>query len=117
MSLPPSGHALNRIEQALVAEDPRLGSQFAFFTRLARHEPMPEIEQLPDRRQRMMRRAMLLPLLAVSLAALLAASWLTSSRAACPAGPSEAASSSSVLSQAAHCQPSPTIRLDTMPMH
>ncbi len=34
--------ALDRIEQALVAEDPRLGVRFAFFTMLTRHEAIPE---------------------------------------------------------------------------
>ena len=61
--------ALDRIEQALVAEDPGLGLRFAFFATLTRYEEMPATEQVPGRRQRIRRRALQLPLLAVSLAA------------------------------------------------
>ncbi len=108
---------LDRIEQALVAEYPGLGSRFAFFTMLSRHEPMPGIEQLPDRRQRILRRAVILPLIAISLAALLAAGYLMPSRQACPLGPNATAHTLSSLSHAARCGPGPATRLDTMPMH
>ena len=37
---------LDRIERTLLADDPRLGSLFAVFTRLARHEAMPATEQV-----------------------------------------------------------------------
>lgn len=118
MSLPRSRQrALDRIGHILAAEDPCLRSRFAFFTMLTRHEPMPETEQLPGRRQRILRRTILLPLLAVGLAALPAASWLTPSRQACPAGPNATARNLSSLSHAARCQPRPAIRLDTPPMH
>src|SRR6185312_14484686 len=36
--------ALDKIEKTLLTGDPRFGSLFAIFTRLARHEPMPRIE-------------------------------------------------------------------------
>jgi hypothetical protein len=119
MSLPGCRQrALDRIEQALVAEDPRLGSRFAVFTMLTRHEPMSETEQVPGRRQRFLRRAILLPLLAISLAALLAASWLMPSNGhACPGGLNMAAHALSSLRHAARCRPGPAIKLDTMPMH
>jgi hypothetical protein len=109
--------ALDRIEQALVAEDPGFGAWFAFFTMLTRHEAMPETEQVPAPLQRFLRRAMLLPILAVGLAALLSASWLTSGRQACPAGPNAAAYTLASRSHAARCQPRPAIRLDPMPAH
>jgi hypothetical protein len=81
MSLPGcQQRALDRIEQALVAEDPRLGLRFAFFTRLTRHEAMPETEQVPGPLQRSLRRAVILPPLAISLVSLLAGSWLMPSR-------------------------------------
>jgi hypothetical protein len=38
--------ALDRIERTLLADDPRLGSLFAVFTRLTRHEAMPATEQV-----------------------------------------------------------------------
>jgi hypothetical protein len=118
MSLPRSRQrALDRIGHSLVAEDPGLGARFTVFIMLTRHEPMPGTEQVPSCRQRFLRRALLLPILGVGLAALLAASWLTPSRPTCPAGPNAAAHGVSSLSHSARCQPSPAIRLDTMPAH
>jgi hypothetical protein len=40
------GRALDRIERTLLADDPRLGSLFAVFTRLTRQEAMPATEQV-----------------------------------------------------------------------
>ena len=110
--------ALARIEQALVAEDPGLSLRFAFFARLTVHEAMPPTEQVPGRRQRFLRRAVLLPLIALSLAGLLAASWLiTGSGRACPTGPDTATRTLSSLGHTAHCQPGPATRLDTLAGH
>jgi hypothetical protein len=110
--------ALARIEQALVAEDPGLSLRFAFFARLTVHEAMPPAEQVPGRLQLFLRRVTVLLLLAIGLAALLAACWLIpGSEPACPAGPTMAAHGLSSLGRAAHCQPGPATRLDTMPMH
>jgi hypothetical protein len=110
----PGRHQRARIEHRLAAEDPGLSMRFAFFTMLTRHEAMPETEQVPGR----LGRAMLLPLLAISLAGLLAATWLIpGSGQACPAGTHAAAHTLSSLSHAAHCQSGPAIGLDTMPVH
>jgi Protein of unknown function (DUF3040) len=50
MSLPASEErALTRIEQTLLARDPRLKSLFGIFTRLTVHEAMPVTEQLQRR--------------------------------------------------------------------
>jgi hypothetical protein len=50
MSLPASEErALTRIEQTLLARDPRLKSLFAIFTRLTLQEAMPATEQLQRR--------------------------------------------------------------------
>jgi hypothetical protein len=58
MSLPArQQQALDRIEQTLVAEEPRLGSLFAVFTRLTRHEAMPGTEQVASRLRRLLRPA------------------------------------------------------------
>ena len=47
MSLPASEQrALDRIEEALHAGDPRLRSLFMIFTRLTRHEAIPSTEQV-----------------------------------------------------------------------
>ncbi len=118
MSLPASQQrALDRIEQTLVADDPGLGLRFAIFTRLARGDPMPGTEQVPGRLQRFLRPAIMLPLMVISLAALLAASWLLPSREGCPAGPKAAAHSMSPVSRAARCQPGPSARLGQVRMH
>jgi hypothetical protein len=118
VSLPRSRQrALNKIEQALAAEDSRLELRFAVFTRLTRHEAMPETEQVPDPFPRFLQRAILLPLLTISLAAMLAASWLMTSRPTCPADPRGGAHTQASLSRGAHFQPGPAIRLNTMPVH
>jgi cobalamin synthase len=109
--------ALDRIEQALLAEDPGLGLRFAFFTRLTGHEAIPLTEQIPARRQRFRRRASVVPLVVISLTALLGATWLIPSRDTCPAGLNAAAHTLSSLARAGHCQPGPKIKLDTMPLH
>ena len=106
--------ALDRIEHRLTREDPVLGSRFAFFTMLTQGEAMPPTERVPWRRQRALRRALLLPLLALGLAALLIATGLIPSRQACPGDPNAAASALSSPSHAGRC-PSPAI--NTMPVH
>jgi Protein of unknown function (DUF3040) len=68
--------ALDRIEQALVAEDPGFGLRFVFFARLTRYEAIPLTEQVPGRLQRVLRRVIVFSLLGISLAAVLVASWL-----------------------------------------
>ncbi|HEY2077834.1 MAG TPA: hypothetical protein VGH53_15995 [Streptosporangiaceae bacterium] len=109
--------ALDRIEQALVAEDPGFGLRFAFFARLTRYEAIPLTEQVPGRLQRVLRRVIVFPLLGISLAAVLAASWLIASRQACSAGPNAAATTVPSLSHAAHCRPGPAIMANPMPAH
>jgi hypothetical protein len=105
MSLPGrEQRALERIEHRLAGEDPVLGSRFAFFTMLTQDEAM----------QRARRRTVLLPLLAIGLAALLIATGLIPSRQACPVDPNAAASALSSPSHAARC-PGPAI--NTMPVH
>jgi hypothetical protein len=110
--------ALNRIERALVAEDPRLNLLFAFFAGLTQEEAIPATEQVPDRLAGAMRRVALLPLLACSLAALVACSLLIPGNGhACHTASNVAARDLSVLSRAAHCQPDPAVKLGTIPMH
>ena len=118
MSLPACRQrALDRIEQTLVSEDPGLGLRFAVFTRLTRHEAIPGTEQMPGRLQRVLRRAVILPLVVISLLTVLAASWLTPSRPTCPAGTHAAEAGTPLESRAARCQPSPSIKLDQVRMH
>jgi hypothetical protein len=108
--------ALDRIGRRLVAEDPGLALRFAFFTKLTRHEAMPGNEQVPRRLQRDLWRAIALPLVVISLLALLAASGLIPSRPTCPAGAHAAAVGMLSESHAAQCQPGLAIRLDTVPV-
>jgi hypothetical protein len=117
MSLPGSRQrALDRIEHTLVAEDPGLGLRFAVFTRLTRDDAMPGTEQVPGRLQRLLRPAIMLPLLIIGSVALLAAGWLLPSRQGCAPGPKVAAHSMLPVSRAARCQPGPSTRLDQMPI-
>ena len=109
--------ALDGIGQRLVAEDPGLGLRFAFFARLTRHEAIPETEQVPRRTRRVLRRAVVLPLVAISLLSLLAASGLTPSRQTCTAGTHVAAPATSSASQAARCQPGRAFNLEQVGMH
>jgi hypothetical protein len=109
--------ALGRIEQTLVAEDPDLGLRFAVFARLTRHEAMPGSEQIPSRVQRFLRPALMLPVMLVSLVAVLAGGWLIPSGQACPAGTGAATRSIASVSHPAGCQPGPAIMLDPRPMH
>ena len=73
MSLPArQRRALDRIERALLAGDPRFGSLFAVFTRLTWHEAMPGIELVKPGRWHVLR-----PLAAVALALAAVAGLLT----------------------------------------
>jgi Protein of unknown function (DUF3040) len=119
MSLPGrEQRALDRIGHRLAAEDPGLGLRFAYFTRLTRHEAMPATEQVPRRLQQFGRRAVILPLIVISLISLVAGTWLIAGRGqACPAASSAAAPGTSPASRATGCQPGPAIKLDKVPVH
>lgn len=108
MSLP-SGQqrALERIEQTLAAQDPRLGALFAVFTRMSRDEALPKTEQITgrlQRLQRLLRPAAAIPLTLLTLASMLVATWLIPSRHPCPTAASVAGHSLPV-STTARCQP------------
>ena len=97
--------ALDRIERTLLAEEPVLGLRFAVFTRLTLNEAMPGTERVPERLQRRVRTAVLLPLMLISLLAVLAASWLIpSSQQACPVGKDAPAHTVHSLNRAGSCQ-------------
>jgi Protein of unknown function (DUF3040) len=49
--------ALDGIEKAIVASDPRLASMFAIFTSMTQSEPMPVTERATPRRKRLLRKA------------------------------------------------------------
>jgi hypothetical protein len=118
MSLPACRQrALDRIAQTLVAEDPGFGLRFAVFTRLTRHEAIPGTEQVSSRLQQVLRRAVILPLVAISLVTVLVASGLIPSRQTCPVGAHAAAAGMSSESRAARCQPGRAIEQEQMPAH
>ena len=109
---------LDRIGHRIAAEDPGLGMRLAFFNGLTRHEAMPATERVAGLLQRFLRRAVILPLLMISLITLLAASWLIAgSGQACPAGPNASAPGMSPASRATRCQPGPAVKPDTMFVH
>jgi hypothetical protein len=109
--------ALDGIGQRLVAEDPGFGLRFAFFARLTRHEAIPETEQVPRRPRRVLRRAVVLPLVVISLMGVLVASGLTPSQQTCAAGTPAAASAMPRASHAARCPSGRAINLEQVEMH
>jgi hypothetical protein len=50
--------SLERIEDPLVASDPRLAAMFAIFTTMTQYEPMPVTELVPTRRRRLLRKTL-----------------------------------------------------------
>jgi hypothetical protein len=118
MSLPPCRQrALDRIARTLVAEDPGLGLRFAVFTRLTRDQAIPGTEQVPGRLQRVLRRAVILPLAVISLVTVLVAGGLMPSRQTCPVGTHAAVAGMSSEGRAAHCQSGRAINLDQVRAH
>jgi len=72
MSLPArQQRALDRIDQTLAVDDPRLGSMFAIFARLTLDEPMPATERVSARLKRLLRPAVISITLIAGLAVLL----------------------------------------------
>jgi hypothetical protein len=49
---------LNRVNKQLLADDPRLDSMFAFFTKLTREDAMPPAERIEAGPQRLLRVAL-----------------------------------------------------------
>ena len=66
---------------------PRLGSLFAVFARLTRHEAMPGTEQVTSRLRRLLRPAVVIPVTPITLAGMVAASWLIPGGPACAMTP------------------------------
>jgi Protein of unknown function (DUF3040) len=90
MSLPGSQQrALDQIERTLLADDRRLGSLFAFFTRLTSHEAMPSAERVTARPRPLRLRVGVAAMIAIGLAAVMSALLLlllAPGRQACPDG-------------------------------
>jgi hypothetical protein len=98
MSLPArQRHVLDRIERTLVAEEPRLGSLFAVFTRMTRHEAMPGTEQVTNP---LARRAAVIAVTLIAVMGIVVALWLAPGGLACPSPPRAAGHSLS-----AGCRP------------
>lgn len=109
MSLPAGQRrALERIGQTLAAEDPRLGSLFAVFTRLTRNEALPRTEQITGRLRQLLRPAAAIPLTLLTLVSMLVATSLILSGHACPTTAGVAGHGLPV-STTARCQPGPAI--------
>ena len=87
MSLPARQRRdLQRIEQALLADDAGLGSMFAVFTRLTAQEAMPRAEHVTSRLQRQLQRPAATMVIAVTaLLGILVLALLTRSGQACGA--------------------------------
>lgn len=81
MSLPArQQRVLDRIEQTLVADEPRLGSLFAIFTRLTCHEAIPGNEHVGSKLRRL---AVIVVVTVIALTGLAVSLWLIPGRHAC----------------------------------
>ncbi len=104
MSLPAcEQRALDRIDKALQDGDPRLGSMFAIFTRLTRHEAMPGTEQVRDASWMTLRRKAAIPVAMIAMLSVLTLSWLAPGQRACGKSPLPGHSQSS--SRMSSCLP------------
>jgi hypothetical protein len=84
MSLPArQQRALDRIEKALLADDPRFGSPFALFTRLTWHEAMPGIELVKSGRWHSLRPFAAIAIALIAVASVLMLALLTPRRPIC----------------------------------
>jgi hypothetical protein len=112
MSLPArQQRVLGGIEQALLADDPRLRSLFAFFTSLTRHDAMPGTEQItPGLRQPLQ------PIVVISVTLIVLASVLMVSLLGAGRNPGAATGAAAEPAQpagrTAGWPPRPTITLD-----
>jgi Protein of unknown function (DUF3040) len=104
MSLPArQQRALDRIEKALLADDPRFGSLFAIFTRLTWHEVMPGIELVKPGRWHSLRPFAAIAIALIAVASVLVLTLLTPRRPICLT--SAAAGHSYSSGQTAGCLP------------
>jgi hypothetical protein len=75
--------ALDRIGTTLAADDPGLGSMFAIFTRLTRHEAMPVTERVRTRLKRLPHPAIVIPITLIAVLSILMVSFPVHSRNMC----------------------------------
>jgi hypothetical protein len=108
MSLPVcQQRALDKIEKTLLTGDPRFGSLFAIFTRLARHEPMPGIELVKAGRWQSLRPFAASAIAVIAVLSVLMLGLLTPSRPMCVT--SAAAWHSYPSGQETGCRPGPEL--------
>jgi hypothetical protein len=103
--------ALERIEKTLLAGDPRLGSLFAIFTRLTRHEAIPGTEQVKPRPWQALQAFAGIAIALIAVLSVLALSSLPLSQHECgtrPAAPGQSRSWSRTTS----CTPVPAMLQD-----
>ncbi len=115
MSLPASEErVLTRIEQTLLARDPRLKSLFSIFTRLTGQEAMPATEQLQKRRWRLHSAPVIAIVLALVVGVIVVTSLTTAPVHACTPQPGfgvVAQPASNTSAQANHnCLPAPAAK-------
>jgi hypothetical protein len=107
---PGQQRTLDRIEEALLADDQSLGSLFAFFTTLAGEDAMPRTERTTPRR---LPRQSLLAAIGLVAAMLFLLTLLSPGRPACPPlAVTTSALSSSAARPASGCLPGPSARRD-----
>ena len=116
MSLPArQQHALDRIEKALLADDPPFGSRFAIFTRLTWHEAMPGIELVKSGRWHSLRPFAAIAIALIAVASVLMVTLLTPRLPICLT--SAAAGRSYSSSQTAGCVPGVVVMQERLYIH
>lgn len=109
MSLPArQQRALDRIEKTLLADDPRLGSMFAIFTRLTWHEAMPMTERVRSGLRRLPHAAVVIPIALMVVLSVLMLSSLAPSRTKCSVTPAATGSDQS-STRTNGCPPAPAM--------
>jgi hypothetical protein len=96
--------ALHRIEQTLAADDPRLGSMFAIFTRLTQHEAISMTERVRTRIRHLPHPVGVIPIAVIAALAVLVLSLLVPSPGTCSAPPA-ASRYGQAMSRTAACPP------------
>ena len=113
MSLPArQQRVLDQIEMILQARDPHLTSLFAIFARLTSHDEMPKVEELKGRLARLLRPAMLIPVVVVVIvSSVVLGSFVPSTR--CSTGRVASGTAYVVAGKQGICNPGAAVRTES----
>jgi hypothetical protein len=117
MSLPArQQRALDRIDQTLAVDDPRLGSMFEIFSRLTLDEPMPVSERVTAGLKRVLRPAMMVSIALIASLTVLLVSVPAHASSRCSFALAESRLAQ-VWSRTRNCLPASPYPLDRLFVH